>query len=364
MERDVDMRFYDALQLDPQVLKGKIRDAADKKEKRWYLKALILRDILIVLAAVCFVVSMTACFGEQNSSMAVVIFCILLTVRFVDFHYRVWDGILNLGVIFLLLLISPMLVQAVNPWLGAVVNFCSMWLILLMSSQRPEMGNGGLYMFGYLFLTGSAIDRSAAAGRIGMTAAGFLICACIFYRKHRHRHPDKAFRHIIKKISIRDELTQWHIQTALGISILYLLGSLAGMERLMWAGFACSSLLTAYTSDIRERAVDRILGVVAGSLLFAGLCMVLPESLIANMGLISGLCLGFCGHYRYKTVFNCFGALLTAAGIYGLGEAVSMRIFNNIAGVVFAVVFAAFCRKLMDVLAGRREMGEICQQPD
>ena len=56
--------------------------------------------------------------------------------------------------------------------------------------------------------------------------------------------------------------------------------------------------------------------------------------------------MGFCTDYRYKTAMNCFGALMLGAGIYGLREAVILRIVDTFLGVVFGLIFAALFHRL------------------
>ena len=49
------MNFYQAMQLDVSVCKGKIRNAANPSERHKLIAALIVKDILCVLFAVVFI---------------------------------------------------------------------------------------------------------------------------------------------------------------------------------------------------------------------------------------------------------------------------------------------------------------------
>lgn len=111
----------------------------------------------------------------------------------------------------------------------------------------------------------------------------------------------------------------------------------------MWMGFACASLLSAYpySGNTFVRFRQRIEGAAAGSCAFLVLYLLTPESFHSLMGPLGGLCLGFCTDYRYKTAMNCFGALMLATGIYGLGSAVILRIVDTCLGATFALVFAS-----------------------
>lgn len=343
------MRFYDALQLDPKIIKDKIKAADTKNEKNWFRKVLVIRALLITGFAILFISALSAVFGNENSPMAVVIFCILLCARFVDYDYNIKDSLINMGVIFAILLFCPLIVQDVNPFAGLLINFISIMTILVMSSERPEMGNGGLYMFGYIFLTGGSVDPHGFIGRALMTLVGFAICGHVFYKKHRHKEYEKEFSHVVSKLFTLDRTRKWQYAIAIGNSLCFFIGEMMGLERLMWAGFACSSILCGYVGNVESmhrKAVDRIIGVVIGTTLFFIIYPFVPSARAMMLGPISGFCLGFCGEYRTQTIFNCFGALLMATQIYGMEPSLLMRISNNLLGVVLAVMLVILGRTL------------------
>ena len=138
---------------------------------------------------------------------------------------------------------------------------------------------------------------------------------------------------------------------ALGVSLVMTAGQVFGVERFMWMGFACASLLSEYpySGKVFTRFWQRIVGAIAGSLAFFVLYLILPESLHALMGPLGGLCLGFCTDYRYKTAMNCFGALMLGAGIYGIHGAVILRVVDTILGVTFGLIFAALFHRVAAV---------------
>ena len=139
------MKFYDALQLNPSDLKEKIKASGSRKEKIHYQLALIIRAILLVIFSVVFIAGLNMVFGNENGAMSVVIFCVLLSIRFIDLGYQISHSLINLAISFAILLISPLLMQAVPPVIGFIINFVSIMLITFMVCDQPEMGNGGLY---------------------------------------------------------------------------------------------------------------------------------------------------------------------------------------------------------------------------
>ena len=143
----------------------------------------------------------------------------------------------------------------------------------------------------------------------------------------------------------------WQLRMALGVSLVLTAGQVFGVERFMWMGFACASLLSEYpySGNTTVRFRQRIVGAVAGSGAFFVLYLVTPEAFHALMGPLGGLCLGFCTDYRYKTAMNCFGALMLGTGIYGLQGAVILRIVDTLLGVTFGLVFAVIFHQLAAV---------------
>lgn len=355
------MTFYEALQLDPAVLKSKARQAGSPAQKRWFIKALIVRDVLLVAFSIVFVSALTAVFGSENSPMAVVIFCALLSIRFVDFGYRVSHSLAALALVFAILLVSPVLMQMVPPLLGLAVNFFSILAVLVMTCERPEMGNGGLYMFGYIFLTGSLPSPDVFAGRAGLAAAGFLICGLVLYKNHRHKHSERTLLHVLGGFSLHSPRVQWQLQLALALSLLFFAGRFFSLNRFMWIGFACSSLLSAYPSRIHERLLGRAGGAIAGSLLFGLAVFLVPPQFTFLFGPVSGLCLGLCSTYHGKTMFNCLGALLMAASVYGVPDAMMLRICNNLIGLAFGYAFFhLFQRLFVDLCLPRLAKQQDC----
>lgn len=138
---------------------------------------------------------------------------------------------------------------------------------------------------------------------------------------------------------------------ALGVALILTAGQIFRVERFMWMGFASASLLSEYpySGNAFTRFWQRILGAVAGSGIFFILYLILPAGLRPLLGPLGGFCLGFCTDYRYKTAMNCMGALMLAAGIYGIQDAVILRIADTFLGVAFGLVFAALFHRLVAV---------------
>lgn len=344
------MKFYDALQLDPAVIKPKIRAAQTKKERWNWIFAMVLRSLLIVLFAIATIGPVGNIFGNENMPMAVALFCILLGIRFVDMNYCIQDSLLNLAVVFILLLVAPAAATRLPAAVAFVVHFLAFGIILLMTCDKPELGNGGLYNFAYVYLTGNPVSGTLFWKRAGLTLLGYALCAAILFVKHRHNHAAIRFKQVIQNFSLSSVKCRWQLRLALGVALVLTLGKSLGVERFMWAGFACASLLATYpySANVKQRLTQRILGAVVGSAIFFVLYQLLPASMVSLLGPVGGFCLGFCTDYRYKTAINCLGALMMAAGLYGAGGAAVLRIADNIMGAFLALIIAFVYAKVVD----------------
>ena len=192
-----------------------------------------------------------------------------------------------------------------------------------------------------------------------MALVGFGLCGAILFFRHRKKHKNVSFLHVVGRMRIYDPKCQWQLRLALGLSLLFLLNRALNLNRFMWAGFACSSLLSSYPVNLRGRLAERAGGIVLGSLLFAAVYRHIPESFLFMVGPAAGLCLGICSSYFAKTVLNCFGALLMAAGTYGLSAAVSVRIVTICWDCLWPAVFKVYEKAVrQSAPAGRLEKRE------
>ena len=232
------MHFYNCLQLDVGVLKSKIRSAETSRERHKFQIALVSRALLIVLFAIALIAPLTAVFGSENNAMTVALFCILLSTRFVDFGYCVRDSLISMGVVFALLLGAPIAASMLHPIFALAVHFAAVFTILVMTCDQPEMGNGGLYAFSYVFLAANPVTGALLVKRSLLTLLGFIVCGTIFFVKHRRKHVGIRFRQILSQFHLSSEKSRWQLRLALGVSLLLFLSVLLKIERYMWAGFA------------------------------------------------------------------------------------------------------------------------------
>ena len=345
------MKFYDALQMDPAILKRKIAACETRQEKAYYWVAMAVRSALIVAFAIVFISLLSRVFSADNTPLAVALFCMMLGIRFVNFEYCIGDSLITLAAVLFILVLAPSAAVLLPPVLLIPLHFTAFFALLYMTTQRPEMGNSGLYSFAYIYLTGNPVMGEALMRRGLVALVGYLICGAILFAKHRHQHTTTRFHHVMRRFDLSTQVHLWQVRMALGVSLVLTVGQVVGVERFMWMGFACASLLSEYpySGNACVRSRQRIIGAIAGSCAFFILYLVTPEAFHSLMGPLGGLCLGFCTDCRYKTAMNCFGVLMLGTGIYGLSGAVLLRIVDTVLGVLFGLLFAAIFHRLAGV---------------
>lgn len=337
------MSLYQKLQLSPLVLKQHLTHTSSVRERINIYLILSLRSLLLVAFAIFFITVLNYFFGTENSSVAVSLFCILLGIRFVPYGYSSRQ---NLGVLLttLILMFSSGYINSLNkPLLFLIANLISLSLILVLTADTPIMGNAGIYVFSYLFITNTPVVGQLQHLRCLELSLGFLICGTVLVYKHWGKHPDNTIQRVFQKFSLKEAKCRWQLRLAIGVSLSLYLGQLYHLQRIVWIGYACMSVLLPYQTQQHRRPVLRVLGVVVGSCLFGLIYKNTPEAWLSLVGPLSGLLLGYATTYFNTTVLNCFGGLLLATTYYGIDQSIIFRIQNNFLGAIFAALFILIC---------------------
>lgn len=196
------MKFYDALQMDPAILKRQIAACSTKQGKAYYWAAMAARSVLIVAFAILFISLLSGIFGSDNTPMAVALFCMMLGIRFVNFEYCIRDSLLTLAAALAILVLVPGAAVVLPPIFLIPLHLVSFFALLCITTQRPEMGNGGLYSFAYIYLTGNPVVGEALIRRGLLALAGYLLCGAILFAKHREQHKTTRFHHVVRKFEL------------------------------------------------------------------------------------------------------------------------------------------------------------------
>lgn len=168
----------------------------------------------------------------------------------------------------------------------------------------------------------------------------------VFYKNQKNRPYHRTFFDLFHEFTLFSARNRWYIKLTFIVSGAIFIVSLLGLPRAMWAGIACMSVCLPFSADSRQRAQKRGAFNIVGCLFFIILYHVLPTSLYPYIGVIGGIGVGYSAGYSWQTVFNTFGALSIASGLFGMRTAVLLRIVLNVFGSAYTII----CDKLFDRL--------------
>lgn len=358
------MSFYSVMQLNAASCKQLIHNTTDKKKRLKYQIAFFTKNLLCVLFAITFISIFSMVFHSSNSIPAVVIFCALLSLRSVDFGYDTKSSLYSLFAVFVIMTLGPAITAFTGPLLSFILNFGCIFILSLLTCHNVLYSNQSIYVFGYLLMTSVPVSGQDFYLRLAEMFVGFLLCAAVFYRNHRNYQYHRTFQNLLKEFNLGSLRSQWQLKLSLGIALALLIGQLLNLPRLMWIGFGALSVLQPFHQDTKKRLFERFPFIVIGSLCFFVVYQIVPASFHPLFGPLAGFLAGFCATYQYNTLINCFSALLVASSLYGLPEAVLLRILNNFIGCIFAYCFHLLFNKVATWIQNNHYSNELTEPCD
>ena len=191
--------------------------------------------------------------------------------------------------------------------------------------------------------------------RVVSLVVGMLICMGVFYKNQKNRPHKRGFMDIFREFNIHSARNNWYLKLTLTVSTAMLIINLLNIPRAMWVGIACMSVCVPFSSDIAPKAKKRAPFNIVGSLIFVALYYALPKWVHPYIGIIGGIGVGYSAGYSWQTVYNTFGALYIASGIFGVKTAVLLRIGANIFATLYTVMFNHVFNNVFAFIKNRKE---------
>lgn len=333
------MSIYQALQLSAAGSKNLIHNATDPTEKRKWTLVFLAKNLLTVSFCFAFVTVWTLILGSENSIAGVVILLNLLAFRQADFGIKCSHGAIVLFFSFVLLAIGPRLANSVSPFPAFFINVICIFALLFFGCHNIIMCNHFTFVLCYLLLLGYDVTGHTYLVRAAGLLTGGILCSVIFYVKHRKFHYKRNLSDLFREFNLHSSRTQWQIKLAVAAPLVMLAAELCHLPKVMWFGICTMSLLHPFREDLIYRAKRRAPFNVVGGVVFCVIYSLFPVSARPFIGLLGGIGVGFSAGYSWQTIFNTFGALTMAAGVFGLAGAVILRIFANTAATIYCFVF-------------------------
>lgn len=333
------MTFYQELQLNQAGSKALIRNAGSREEKLRHTAIYLFKIVLTLAFCMAFVLGYTSLFGSENSIVGVVVLLCVMVFRNADFGIHAPHSIASLVVLFAVMTFGPRLANMGGAFIGLLVNLCCIFFLMILGCHNVIMSNHSTLVLAYLLLYGYDASGETYLLRVLGMGLGALLTGIVYYRNHHAKTYKRDIWDLIAEFDLHSARTRWQLTMTLGIASVMFFAELLHLPRAMWAGIAAMSVMVPFRSDLKTRVKGRIPGNLIGGVLFAVLYALLPPSLYAFIGVLGGIGVGFSASYKWQAVFNSLGAMAIAVGILGLPGAIFYRIFNNVFGALYGLLF-------------------------
>ena len=335
------MTFYQELQLNQAGSKNLLKKSETTKEKMYHILVYLIKIAVTMVFCFLFVTVFSILFGNENSIVGVVVLLCLMVFRNADLGIHTGQSTMLLAMFFVIMAVCPHLANQLSPVLGMLLNIAALAVLIFLGCHNPFMFNQSTLVLGYLLLYGYDVTGTSYQMRLAGMILGAVLTCFVFYRNHKNRTFKRNLKDLIQEFDITSSRTKWQLCQIICVPIVLCIVELCNMPRAMWAGIAAMSAILPFVEDMQYRVRKRIVGNIVGVICFTVLYFLLPSSIYAYIGILGGIGVGFSAQYGWQAVFNTFGALAIAAESYGLKGAVSLRVIQNVFGVVFALAFCA-----------------------
>lgn len=340
------MTFYQELQLSSTGSKQLIKNTKDPKERRRHILIYNFKVYLVMAFCVAVVSLYSKLIGSENSVVGVTVLLAVLVLRQADFGIKTTHGLFSIAGIFGLLMVAPRIANMLSPLPAFLVNVIAILLLMILGCHNVIMYNHSTFVLGYLLLLGYDVTGAEYIKRVEGLAVGMILCMVIFYKNQKNCPYRRTFLDLFREFDLQSARGRWYLKLTLIVSTAMLGMNLLGLPRAMWAGIACMSVCLPFTEDCVARSGKRWQFNIVGCVFFIVLYLILPESMYPYIGMIGGIGVGYSAGYAWQTVFNTFGALSIASGLFGMPMAVALRIGANVFGALYTVL----CNKVIDKL--------------
>ena len=333
------MTFYEELQLNQVGSKKIIKESKTIKEKIYHIAVYLFKIILTLAFCMAFVLAFSVLFGNNNSTVGVVVLLCILVFRNVDLEIQLQDAIISLVIIFLIFAFGPYLAHNSNIFVSFLIHFFCIGTLLFLGCHNIKISNHSTLILGYLLLYGYDVTGTSYVKRLVGIAFGLILVGIVYYHKHHKKVYDIKLKNLFQAFDLRTARTQWQLLITLSVSSALFLAACFHFLRIVWVGIATMSVLVPYRANIKERLKQRIFGNILGIAIFFLIYVFFPSYIYNNIGILGGIGVGLSATYGWQSVFNSFGALAIGTNLYGFSEAIFFRAVDTIFGVFYGFVF-------------------------
>lgn len=320
---------------------------------------ILISNLILIIGIVIFVTLYGSVFGSSNSLIGVC--AITAMLMFVDVHLslKLNEAIITTVLSFVLMGVSSQ-IASINPFLGFVINFISIFVVSYLVTNTMETKAYLPFILCYVFIEGTPITWSELPRRLIALFVGGGLIALVYYFSHRKKD-DSDHMNISEMIKTMNKDTlqfNFSLRMALAVSIAMLLGSILGFQKSMWISITAMSITQPHFDDTKTRVKERFFGTLIGSAIFVLIFVYLvPQQFSSIVLLILSYIYTFIKEYKIKMIFITMSSLGAAMILFQPGVSVPMRIAFIIMGIGIALV-------VNKVIYGRLKLEESNEELD
>lgn len=300
----------------------------------------LVGNLILIVAIVAFVALYTKIFGSENNLIGVCAITAMLMFINVHLSLKLNEAILTTIGTFVFMGISTQ-ISSINPFLGFVVNFISIFIISYLVTNRTETKAFLPFVLCYVFVEGTPITWSQLPARLAALLVGGILISLVYYVSHRKKD-DSDHMNISEMIKTMDKDSlqfNFSLRMALAVSLAMLLGSIMGVEKSMWISLTAMSITQPHYDDTKTRVKERFFGTLIGSAIFIILfSYIFPAKYTSVVLLLLSYVYTFIDQYRIKMIFITMNALGAAMILFNTSESIPMRIAFIVIGICIALV--------------------------
>ena len=303
------------------------------------MKKITIKNIfsnLIMISLIVLMISIaSSMFGSNNTLIWVSILVSLMLYS--KMHIGIDKKQAPFVIIFLFLLIGiSNRIAMINPYLGILINFISIFIIMYVPSRKVEQKPYMPFILCYIFgQSMPAVGEDFKSRMLSLLVGGVLI-AIVYYITHgRTKAKRLNIRQMIKTVDVTSNRFIFSIKMAIGVTIAMFIGDIIGLQKTMWMALSVMSIMQIDFRHTKERFKYRILSTIIGSIVFVILFKYLiPEHYIVIATLILSYIYTFIEAYRIQIIFITVNALSSAMILFDSVTAVWLRIILVIVGCI------------------------------
>lgn len=309
---------------------------------------LAIKNLLMLLFIVGFVVVFTAIFGAENQLLGVGLITGLIVFYQIDMGLDSKQAPIIIFILCILMAFAN-LVNYYNIYLGIIANIIVISVFMTLSTVHLMYKTYIPFVLMHIFAEAMPLQEGQLFKRFLAFFVSGVLLSLIYHMKHKNLKNGKTIKQIIDNIYISRETTVFNLKMMIGLSIAMFLSLLFKIEKGMWISMTVMSLTQPHFHITKERIKYRFLGTIIGFcaflLIFEGF---IPDKYLGIITAILAYAYTFMKHYFIQIIFVTINSLNAADGVFDTSYHSGIyRLYFVFLGMVIVLIVIMF-EKMLD----------------